>query len=378
MSKVNLHLEYIWLDGNYPQQIRSKTKIVEKNVRLPFDSGDLKSIDEIFNDWKKNPETLPIWNFDGSSTNQADTSKSELLLKPVNIFKDPFKPTNGFIVVSEVYHTDMTPHASNKRAKMMDTIKKFDDETMYGLEQEYFIYDKSTNKPLGWPKEGFPAPQGPYYCAVGGNNVSGRNFVEEHTRLCEMAGLQISGINAEVALGQWEYQIGPVYAADGADQLWVSRYILERLSENYGWYIVLEPKPYHGQEWNGSGMHVNFSTKEMREDLKNKKKLVIEACERLGEKIEEHIAVYGSNNQYRLTGANETCSIKEFRYGIGDRTASIRIPSSINDKTTPGYLEDRRPASNGDPYEIINRMIKTICGGKKSDKKSDKKKAETA
>ena len=378
MKKINIHLEYIWLDGCYPQQIRSKTKIVEREISTVFSSSE-ESITPftIFKSWKENPNTLPMWNFDGSSTGQAETSKSELLLKPVNIFIDPFK-TNGFIVVAEVMNIDMTPHSSNKRDKMVETLNKFDDETMWGLEQEYFIYDTKTNKPLGWPKEGFPAPQGPYYCAVGGNNVSGRDFVEEHAQLCEIANLQISGINAEVALGQWEYQIGPVYAKEGSDQLWVSRYILERLSEKYGYYIVLEPKPYHGQEWNGSGMHMNFSTREMREDLKNKKKLVIEACERLGEKIEEHIAVYGSNNQYRLTGANETCSINEFRYGIGDRTASIRIPSSINDKTTPGYLEDRRPASNGDPYEIIQRMVKTICGGKKSDRKSEKKKVETA
>jgi glutamine synthetase len=352
---TNIYLEYIWLDGNYPQQIRSKTKIVQKELSTGINE------EFILNSWKKNPSSLPTWNFDGSSTNQAETSKSELLLKPVNIFKDPFKQ-QGFIVLAEVYNTDMTPHYTNKRASMVDTINKYDDETMYGLEQEYFIYDNLTNKPLGWPKHGFPSPQGPYYCAVGGKNVVGRNFVEEHTKLCEIADLKISGINAEVALGQWEYQIGTVYAIEGADQLWVSRYILERLSEKYNYYIVLHPKPYHGDEWNGSGMHVNFSTKTMREDLVNKKKLVIEACEKLGKNIEEHIAVYGIDNKYRLTGANETCSIKEFRYGIGDRTASIRIPSSIEDSTTPGYLEDRRPASNGDPYEIIDRIVQTILG----------------
>jgi len=373
MDKITFHLEYIWLDGNYPQQLRSKTKIIQKEITEELiEDSQLSDIRLPFLiDWEKNSDKLPIWNFDGSSTGQAETSKSELLLKPVNIFLDPFKE-NGFIVVSEVYNTDMTPHHTNKRAKMVETVEKYDDETMLGLEQEYFIYDKKTNKPLGWPIDGFPKPQGPYYCAVGGNNVDGRDFVETHAMLCESIGLEISGINAEVALGQWEYQIGPVYAIDGSDQLWVSRYILHRLSEKYGYYIELEPKPYVGNDWNGSGMHVNFSTKEMRKDLKNKKKLVIEACEKLGQKVDEHIAVYGPDNEKRLTGANETCSIKEFRYGIGDRTASIRIPSSIEDKTTPGYLEDRRPASNANPYEIVNRMIKTICG--KSEKKSEKKK----
>lgn len=349
MGKSKIYLEYVWLDGNYPQQIRSKTKIIESTKNTTFEK------------WKKNPESLPVWNFDGSSTNQATTKNSELLLKPVNIFIDPFKE-DGFVVLAEVYNTDMTPHKTNKRNKMIETIKNFDDETMYGFEQEYIIYDRSTNKPLGWPIDGFPKPQGDYYCAVGGNNVTGRQFVDEHTSLCGISELEISGINAEVALGQWEYQIGPVYAADGADQLWMSRYILHKLSEKYNYYIELDPKPYKGNDWNGSGMHVNFSTKEMRKDLKNKKKLVTEACEKLGTRVKEHIDVYGVNNQYRLTGANETCSINEFRYGVGDRSASIRIPTSINDNKTPGYLEDRRPASNGDPYEIVNVMIETICG----------------
>lgn len=372
MALTNIHLEFIWLDGSYPQQIRSKTKIVERDIIQIHETGG-KSITDYFTEWKKNPETLPTWNFDGSSTGQAETKNSDLLLKPVNIFRDPFKMNHGFIVVAEVMNTDGTPHKSNRRSKMMDIISKYDQDTLWGWEQEYFIYDSKTKKPLGWPKDGFPSPQGPYYCGVGGNAVVGRDFVEGHTRLCEMINLKISGINAEVALGQWEYQIGPVSAAEGADQLWVSRYVLNRLAESYGCYISLEPKPYHGLEWNGSGMHVNFSTKEMREDLKNKKKLVVEACEKLGQKIEEHIGVYGPNNEHRLTGNNETCSITEFRYGIGDRTASIRIPHSILDSTTPGYLEDRRPASNGDPYEIVCRMLKTVCKESKDDTKKRKK-----
>lgn len=377
MQKLNFHLEYIWLDGNYPQNIRSKTKIIEKEISIPFSDEEIITPETIFRSWKENPQTLPMWNFDGSSTNQAETSKSELLLKPVNIFVDPFK-NNGFIVVCEVYNIDMTPHSTNTRFSMISTLDKWDDETMWGWEQEYFIYDSITKKPLGWPQDGFPREQGPYYCAVGGQNIAGRQFVEEHATLCEIASLKISGINAEVALGQWEYQIGPVFAREGADQLWVSRYILERLSEKYGYYIELNPKPYHGTQWNGSGMHVNFSTKNMREDLKNKKKLVVEACQKLGEKVEEHIKVYGADNQYRLTGANETCSISEFRYGIGDRTASIRIPSTINDNKTPGYLEDRRPASNACPYQVVERMVKTICKEGSKSKKNENKKKETA
>lgn len=353
---MNIHLEYIWLDGNYPQRIRSKTKIVkDKIVKEKGFGNPIKNFDI---------SNIPVWNFDGSSTNQAETSKSELLLNPVSMFNDPFKK-NGYIVMCEVMNIDMTPHKTNKRNKMVNTINKYNQDILVGLEQEYFIYDRKTNKPLGWPTDGFPRPQGPYYCGVGGNNIVGREFVEEHANLCEMADLQISGINAEVALGQWEYQIGPVPAINGSDQLWVSRYLLERLSEKYDYYIVLDPKPFVGNDWNGSGMHVNLSTREMREDIKNKKEIVIDACIKIGEKIEEHMVVYGPNNDLRLTGHNETCSINEFRYGIGDRTASIRIPSSINDDISQGYFEDRRPASNGDPYEIINVISKTICSKKK-------------
>ena len=345
-----IHLEYVWLDGNKPQQIRSKTKITEK----------LESRNELLKVYKDSINLLSIWNFDGSSTNQAETSKSELLLKPVNVFIDPFKQ-NGLLVLCEVINTDMTPHYSNHRMDFEKIVKTKDQESLFGWEQEYFIYDNKTKKPLGWPKDGYPEPQGDYYCANGGNHVKGRDFVEEHAQLCQDAGLQISGINAEVALGQWEYQIGPVSALDGADQLWISRYILDRLSEKYNYYIELDPKPYKGNSWNGSGMHVNFSTKIMREDMSNKKQLVIDACEKLGKNIDTHISVYGINNENRLTGHNETCSINEFRWGIGDRTASIRIPSSINDDSTPGYLEDRRPASNADPYLVAKVMIETIC-----------------
>jgi glutamine synthetase len=333
-------LEYIWLDGNNPQQLRSKTKIVEA-----------KNEDKI---------KLTNWNFDGSSTSQAETQKSELILKPVNKFKNPFQE-GGFLVMCEVYYPDGQRHESNQRSVLVNNVVDFDQKTMYGFEQEYIIYDCKAGKPLGWPQDGFPRPQGDYYCGVGANNVSGRQFVEEHAQLCLNAGLKISGINAEVMLGQWEYQIGPVPAIDGSDQLWISRWILNRLSEKYGYRVELDPKPFIGDDWNGSGMHVNFSNEDMREDMENKYELVVDACKKLSHNIEEHIEVYGKNNRNRLTGSNETCSIDEFRWGVGDRTASIRIPYSIKDDTTPGYLEDRRPASNADPYQVCNVLIQTIC-----------------
>ena len=349
---MDIYMEYIWLDGNKTQQLRSKTKIT--NGQMGYEFEEIK--ESLFKNL-----THPVvsdWNFDGSSTGQADTSKSELILKPVNIFKDPFIE-NGFLVLCEVFNIDGTPHHTNKRADLRSILENDDDFKM-GLEQEYFIYDIKTNQPLGWPENGYPKAQGDFYCGVGGGNVVGRDFANEHLRLCNSVDIEISGINIEVAKGQLEWQTGIVSALDGSDQFWIARYIMERLSEKYGYKIVLHPKPFVGNEINGSGCHVNFSTKEMREDLANKKNLVLDACEKLSKRVSEHIAVYGEYNELRLTGANETCSINQFKFGIGDRTASIRIPSSINDNKTPGYLEDRRPASNINPYEVARVIIETI------------------
>lgn len=340
-------LEYVWLDGAKPQQLRSKTKIINSSWNT----------DELLRQYKSGKLRAPNWNFDGSSTYQAETSKSELALVPKNYFINPFVE-NGIIVLCEVYEMDGKPHKSNTRAAMVDLLNEHDDDTMYGWEQEYFIFDNRTDLPLGW--NGEPREQGEYYCGVGGNNVAGRDFVEEHADLCIKAGISVSGINAEVALGQWEYQVGTVTAEEGADQLWVSRYILHRLSEKYNFRIELDPKPFEGERWNGSGMHVNFSTKTIREDKANKKEIAIEMCEKLSRRHAEHIAVYGENNEARLTGANETSSIEDFGWGIADRTKSIRIPSTINEADAIGYIEDRRPASNADPYLVVERMVRTI------------------
>lgn len=342
---MKVKLEYIWLDGSKVQLLRSKTKIKE------FKSLDIIKLEDI-----------PTWNYDGSSTGQADCDNSDILLKPVNFFTNPLEE-NSLLVMCECLNPDGTPHKTNNRRKMIEALKN-DDDTWYGYEQEYVIYNNETNRPLGWPQDpnSFPKPQGNYYCGVGANHVSGRKFVDIHRDLCLKAGLNISGINAEVMLGQWEYQIGPVTAADGADQLWVSRYLLYRLGEKFNYSINIDPKPFKGEDWNGSGMHINFSTKTLREDLENKSKIAIEYCKKLEEKHKEHILVYGDGNKDRLIGANEAASMTDFTWGLSDRSASIRIPTIINDKTTPGYIEDRRPASNADPYVLVEKLVTTILG----------------
>ena len=352
-----MKLEYIWLDGNDVQLLRSKTKVWKNTERLKMSEVKV--------------EHLPNWNYDGSSTNQAETDNSELILKPASIFINPFME-NSLLVMCEVYTDEDTPHSTNHRATMMDAINKFDDASWYGYEQEYVIFDNTTGAPLGWPKaigmEAYPKPQGDYYCGVGANHVSGRKFVEEHLQACLDAGISVSGINAEVMLGQWEYQVGPVPAStteeqnNGADQLWVSRYLLYRLGEKYNYTINIEPKPYQGDEWNGSGLHVNFSTKELRENLDKKVEIAVSYCKKLEQEHKEYMLVSGEGNEHRATGKNETASMDKFTWGEGDRTASIRIPSSINDDSTPGYIEDRRPGSNADPYVIVNKLVNAILG----------------
>ena len=324
-------LEYLWLDGCTPTQIRYKTKVVKEPLNVPEWGFD------------------PIWGFDGSSTEQADGNSSDCVLRPVKKYPNPLE-ANSTIVLCEVYNVDDTPHVSNTRSKLLNTVINEDKEWV-GFEQEYTLFDG--DRPLGWPSLGEPAPQGDYYC---GRNI-GENVSREHLNACIDAGLSICGTNAEVMLGQWEYQIGAGRAVDMSDDLWVARWLLERICEKHGLSVSLYPKPIEG-DWNGAGCHTNFSTKEMRQDGGYDK--IIEACERLSKNPQEHIDAYGIDNDKRLTGLHETCDINTFRYGVSDRGASIRIPWQV-EKNGKGYLEDRRPASNCDPYMVSQKLIQTIC-----------------
>tara|TARA_R110002073_G_scaffold195786_8_gene354845 strand:+ start:1714 stop:2727 length:1014 start_codon:yes stop_codon:yes gene_type:complete len=332
MSKSKL--EYIWLDGYEPTaNLRSKTKVVDNF------SGKL--------------EDCQTWSFDGGSTKQAAAGFSDCLLKPIAIFPDPDR-INGYLVMTEVLNPDGTPHESNSRAWIDDD---FNDDFWFGFEQEYFIMDKHTQLPLGFPVGGYPGPQGMYYCSVGGKNTHGRNFVEEHADLCISAGLNFEGINQEVASGQWEFQLFAQGARKAGDEIWVARYLLDRLTEKYGFYIEYHPKPIKG-DWNGSGMHANFSNTVLR--TCGSKEIYEKICEAFRPVTEEHLAVYGEFNEQRLTGHHETASIHDFSFGVSDRRASIRIPIITVQNGWKGWLEDRRPASNGDPYKIAARIIKTV------------------
>ncbi|MEX2044850.1 MAG: glutamine synthetase beta-grasp domain-containing protein [Opitutus sp.] len=338
MAKIKL--EYVWLDGYQPvPNLRSKTKIIDGDV------GKLKL------------EDLPVWGFDGSSTQQAEGKNSDCLLKPVALFPDCTR-TNGFLVMSEVLLPNGEPHPTNTRATIPD-----DPGTWFGFEQEYFFF--KDDRPLGFPDNGFPAPQGNYYTGVGYKNIGSvaRQLVEEHIDECVSAGINIEGINAEVAKGQWEFQIFGKGSKSAADQMWMARYIMMRLCEKHGVDVELHCKPIRGTynaplDWNGSGMHTNFSTKHMRE--KGGKAYFDKLMAAFSKHMDEHVAVYGPDNHLRLTGLHETQSIAKFNYGLADRGASVRVPHSFVNNGHRGYLEDRRPNSAADPYLVAGRILKTI------------------
>jgi glutamine synthetase len=324
--------EYIWIDGTEPTaKLRSKTKIVADGAELP------------------------IWGFDGSSTNQAPGDQSDCVLKPVFSCPDPIRGGDDVLVLAEVLNIDMTPHESNTRAACVAVAEKYaSQEPIFGIEQEYTFF--KDGRPYGFPSPvGFPAPQGGYYCGVGADEVFGRDIVEAHMDACLTAGLHLSGINAEVMPGQWEFQIGPVAPPQVADELWVARWLLYRIGEDFDVAATLDPKPAAG-DWNGAGAHTNFSTNAMRESYD----AIIAACEALGTKVDEHIAGYGAGIEGRLTGAHETAPYNEFSYGVSNRGASIRIPWQVEvDKK--GYIEDRRPNANCDPYVVTRLIVDTCC-----------------
>lgn len=341
--------EYIWLDGKKPtQRLRSKTRVVQL-------AGQTVT-----------PDAFPEWGFDGSSTWQADGGDSDLALIPVYVTSDPIRGGDNYLVMCEVMNSDGTAHESNERARLRDVLARgaAADDPWFGFEQEYTLF--KNGRPLGWPEDGFPAPQGPFYCGVGADVAYGRELVEAHLNACLDAGLMVYGINAEVMPGQWEFQIG-YRGFDGesadpltvADQLWIGRWLLDKLGESQGVSVSYDNKPVKG-DWNGAGNHTNFSTRQLR-DMRTGGEAIRDAVDRLADAHDEHIAVYGDALDERLTGLHETCSISEFRSGVADRGSSIRIPRHVAKKGY-GYIEDRRPGANCNPYAVCARILETVCG----------------
>ena len=339
--------EYIWIDGSEPtRKLRSKTKIVTAGQKPP------------------------VWGFDGSSTNQATGHFSDCVLVPVFTVPDPLRGANDVLVMCEVLNADMTPHVTNERAATAAVAKKYASfEPKFGIEQEYTFFEDG--RPYGWPEDGFPAPQGPYYCGVGGAKMPGRDIVEAHTLACIRAGLGIEGTNAEVMMGQWEFQVGVLGPVEIGDQLWLARWLLERIAEEFGVDVSFDAKPIKG-DWNGAGAHTNFSTKQMR--AAGGYAAVVAAAESLGTRVKEHITAYGIGIEERLTGAHETAHWSKFSYGVSDRGASVRIPGQVA-REKRGYIEDRRPNANVDPYVVARLITETVCGAASAKTAAPAKKA---
>jgi len=331
---------YVWIDGT-GEGLRAKTRT---EAREP-----------------KCVEDLPIWNYDGSSTYQAEGVNSDTYLYPVAMYPDPFRPGKNKLVLCETYKYNKQPTESNKRLtckQAMDRCK--DQEPWFGIEQEYTLLDTDKH-PLGWPKGGFPAPQGPFYCAVGADRAYGRDVLESHYKCMLYSGITVSGTNAEVMPSQWEFQVGPVLGINMGDEFWIARFMLHRVAEDFGVVVSLDPKPMPGN-WNGAGAHTNFSTKAMRgaggiEHIQ-------QAIDKLSKVHERHIKAYdphgGKDNERRLTGKHETSSIHDFSAGVANRGCSIRIPRTVAEDGC-GYLEDRRPSSNCDPYSVTEALVRTCC-----------------
>jgi len=336
--------EYVWIDaiGN----TRSKTRTLA--------ASKAESVG-----------ALPKWNFDGSSTDQAPGDDSEVILRPVAIYKDPFRPrddgVDNILVMCDTYTPSGDPIATNTRAPAEKVFNQHEDEeTWFGLEQEFTLFNTDQVTPLGWPKGGQPnRPQGPYYCSVGPENNFGRHITESMYRACLYAGIEISGTNGEVMPGQQEYQVGPCIGIDAGDQLMMSRYILQRICEDFQVYCTLHPKPIVEGDWNGAGMHTNVSTKTMREA--GGLEIIKQAIYKLGAKHADHIAAYGEGNELRLTGKFETADMDTFSFGIANRGASVRIGRDT-EADGCGYFEDRRPSSNADPYVVTGKIMETIMG----------------
>lgn len=334
--KMEIIAEYIWIDNNY--NLRSKARTIK------------------INDIKDENYILPKWNFDGSSTGQATGDDSEVILIPITSVRDPIRGRNNILVMCECCDKNENPVRTNNSANAANIfIKVQDKKPWFGLEQEYVLYDLKTKRPLGWGESEDPEPQGKYYCGVGAGKVFGREIVDEHYKLCLKAGIKISGVNAEVMPGQWEFQIGPCEGIQSGDQMWLARYLLHRVCEKHDVYVSFDPKPVEG-DWNGSGCHMNYSDVNMRAE--GGIKHIYTAIDKLSKKHKEHLDCYG-NNEKRLSGNHETSSMDTFTYGVADRGASVRIGTDVA-KDKCGYFEDRRPASDCDPYVITAKMCETL------------------
>jgi glutamine synthetase len=321
-------IEYLWLDGRDPlPKVRSKTRFVN------IDAG------------------IPEWNFDGGSTEQGDLEDSDRLLRPVRMYTDPFNE-GGFLAFCEVHYYTGAPHETNTRTHLAKLTENMDG-LLVGFEQEFTFINPTDLKPLGFLLS--PEKQGQYYCGAGCMNIIGRAVMEEFERKVLGAGIEIDGINAEVMPGQWEWQTSAQGPLKTSDDLWVSRYILDRVSEYNAVIVSYDPKPH--PQFNGAGCHTNISTSATRLEFGQNEYNVLSTY--LEADHDEHIKLCGAGIKRRMTGEHETSDYTKFSLGVADRGASVRIPRKVKEEGA-GYFEDRRPCANIDPYKVLYSLISSV------------------
>lgn len=327
------------------KKFRSKTKIIPVSLNEHFIAP-----------------TFPDWDYDGSSTGQAEGKKSEIILCPVYVCNNPLINTvennvlYSKLVLCETYHPGGVPTKSNTRYDCKrDYDICFDQKPLFGLEQEYFIFDKRIETT---PHHLLFYETTEHYCGTG-QEIEYRKIAQEHMLACIKANITISGINAEVSKNQWEFQIGPSEGLKASDELLVARFLLERIAEKYNLTISYEPKPF--THINGSGCHTNFSTLKMRTPCNDKAGLneIYRVVDNLKKNHKEDIQQFGVSNESRLSGIHETSSYDHFTYGVGDRGASVRINNNTY-RLGYGYFEDRRPAANMDPYLVTGIIMSRL------------------
>lgn len=351
--------EYVWIDAS--NQPRSKIRVME----TPCYSRWLKF------DYSDEEKNAFIWNYDGSSCGQASTEHSEITLIPVAFYKNPYLDRDrGYLILCE----SVDDHRSSAVGSNYQYAKRiFDDDRVkaadfwFGIEQEYFFLDVGTKFPYGFTpydhEKNKSLYQGDYYCGVGGAHIDARQrkVAEEHAKVCLSMNIPISGINVEVAPSQWEYQVGIAHGIEAAHHLWVSRYMLKKIAESYGLDVSFHPKPIcepvFENHWNGSGAHVNISTRDTRNA--GGYHVIIDYMKKFAMRHREHMVLYGAENEKRLTGNHETANMESFTYGVGCRGSSVRIPNQTG-RDLCGYFEDRRPAANMDPYLVCGIIAETI------------------
>ncbi|KAH1005778.1 glutamine synthetase 2 cytoplasmic isoform X1 [Dendroctonus ponderosae] len=333
-------ISYVWIDGT-GLDLRMRTRT------LSFTPCNYKD--------------CPNWSFDGSSTFFSTPEQSDNYIVPIAMYADPFRRGNNKMVLCETFSHDKKPTKTNHRQCCIEVLNKVcEQEVMFGFEQEFYLIGPQGD-PYGWPCGSTPKSSGKNYSGIGSQRVVGREVLECIYRCCLYSGIEIYGTTAERAYGQWEVLTGPTLSIKAADDLWMARYIIQRVAEEFG--LSASFKANLVKNGVPSGLHTNMSTKCTRDDggLKHIQDYICKLEKNHKTDQKYYDCSEGKHLKERLTGRHHTCNIEKFKSGVGDRTACIRISPAVADKKK-GFFEDRRPCSCADPYNIITALVNTCLG----------------